>query len=149
VNCKEIQENLTAYLHGELTINEVQQLHGHLAACSDCVQEELALRKTQQILSQYHEMALPVDFDTQLTKKINRLQKKPLISITQIISSAAAAILLTLGIQYLMTTTESGALPAHYSLFQKTKETVTEDRSWAERMIDQFMERSAKIVNRE
>ena len=146
MNCHAIQENLSAYLHGELPIEEIQQMHGHLANCGICIREELDLRKTQQALSQYHEMSLPLDFDTQLTKKIKHIQNKKSVGLMQIISSAAAAILLTLGIQYIIATSESGTLPAHYSLFQKTGKIVANGNSWADRMIDKFIDRSAKII---
>jgi anti-sigma factor RsiW len=147
MNCRATQENLSAYLHGELTIDEMQQMHRHLATCNDCVQEELDLHKTQQVLSQYHDIPLPIDFDVQLTKKINRIQNKKSIRWTQIISSAAAAILLTLGIQYLIATAETRSLPDHYSLFQKSQEVAQQESAWADRMIDKFMIRSAKIIN--
>jgi anti-sigma factor RsiW len=142
MDCQAIQENLSAYLHGELSIGEVQLMHGHLATCGVCIREELELRKTQQALGQYHEFSLPLDFDVRLTKKIHRIRDKKSISIMHIISSAAAAILLTLGIQYMITTAEMRAMPAHYSLFQKASTAVIKGNSWADRMIDKFIERS-------
>ena len=144
MNCHIVQENLSAYLHGELTLSEIQQMHQHMAECSLCVQEEQALRRTQQALSQYQELSLPPDFDYVLTKKIHRIQKRKSISFVQVISSAAAAILLTLGIQYIIAVTDTGSLPAHYSLFQKTKTVVIQENSWADRMIDRFMNRVTK-----
>ena len=124
MKCHIVQENLSAYLHGELTVTEMRQM---------------------QVLNQYHESTLPLDFDLRLAKKINHLQNKKSMSFVQIISSAAAAILLTLGIQYILTETGTNPLPAHYSLFQKTKAVMVEENSWADRIIERFIERSTSI----
>jgi anti-sigma factor RsiW len=138
MNCQTAQANLSAYLHGELPIDELQELHGHLATCDVCIREELALRQTQQVLGQYREMPLPLNFETNLTKKIQRLQNKKQINLLQIISTAAAAILLTLGIQYMIASAEPPELPAHYSIFQKSQAGAEKENVWAERIIDKL-----------
>ena len=149
MNCQTVQENLTAYLHNELSIAEVQQLHRHLADCSSCAAEEMELRKTQQLLGRYREISLPPDFHMQLTRKIKRLRSKKSFNLIQVISSAAAAILLTIGIQYLITAGESHSLPAHFSLFQKNRTAVTEENFWEKRMLDKLTSHPAKLLQEE
>ena len=103
----------------------------------------MELRQTQQLLGQCPEMALPADFNAQLTKKIHRLVKHKRISLTQIITSAAAAVLLTLAVQYFSAIADSRQLPTHFTLFHTQQEAMGQESSWTNRIIAKFFDHTS------
>ena len=50
MNCKDINELFTAYLDGEVTSEEQEQIQAHLSACQYCREELEALAATQKNL---------------------------------------------------------------------------------------------------
>jgi len=104
MTCNEVRENLVAYLHGELDKETVMGIHHHLSACEVCVQEEIALRRTNRLLDQFQFEALPDNFDAKLHRKIQQTQpasRKIKSDFRQIIYAIAATILIMLGIQFI------------------------------------------------
>ncbi|MBN2001402.1 zf-HC2 domain-containing protein [candidate division KSB1 bacterium] len=100
MNCKDVQENLTAYLHAELEKNELSQLHRHLGQCERCLKEEMEILKTFRMLHYYRTDLLPEDFDEKLFRKIKKLnlhQTKNQLRHT--LYAVAAAILIFIGIE--------------------------------------------------
>ncbi|MBC8183721.1 zf-HC2 domain-containing protein [candidate division KSB1 bacterium] len=101
--CNKIQENLVAYLHGELDKKEVKLIHQHLSSCESCLDEELELRKTGRILDKFQFEALPDNFDAELHRKLKPFQKpkssnKP--GIRRIVYAIAATLIITIGLEF-------------------------------------------------
>lgn len=116
MTCNEVQENLVAYIHGELDKNKVMLIHRHLGTCEMCVHEELDLRKVNRMLDRYHLEALPENFDEQLHNKIQKFETVPgtkKSDVRRIVYAVAATILIIIGIQYF------GSL-----LFQSTRQII-------------------------
>jgi anti-sigma factor RsiW len=116
MNCNEVQENLVAYIHGELDKNAVMTIHRHLGTCESCVHEEIDLRKTNLLLDRYHFEALPENFDKQLHKKIQQIETVPKTKksdFRRIAYAIAATILIIIGIQFFGS-----------RLFQSTRQTI-------------------------
>ncbi|MDS1030748.1 zf-HC2 domain-containing protein [Bacillota bacterium LX-D] len=97
MNCREIQEMLSAFIDTELTQSETLQVMEHLKFCSKCRQELLNLQKTIHFLRNSPELDLPADFHSNLSCKLRKvnMQKKPLNNISRYkLGTAVAAIFL-------------------------------------------------------
>jgi anti-sigma factor RsiW len=102
VDCRQVQENLVALLHGELTRSELQALHAHLGNCETCLNQEIEYRQTNRILAQYPLTALPADFDVTLNSKIKARQRildRKSGALRYLAYSAAATVLLWIGLE--------------------------------------------------
>ena len=103
MDCNFVQENLGAYLHGELDKKTVMKIHKHLSVCEVCVQEEIDLRKTNRLLDQFQFAALPDNFDEQLHQKLAKIDKpvfQKIHDFRRIVYAIAATILIMIGIQF-------------------------------------------------
>lgn len=57
-----IQENLCAYIDGELNASEAAAVEAHLASCPECAWEKKTLEQTSLLLSQAPTLAVPRSF---------------------------------------------------------------------------------------
>jgi hypothetical protein len=113
VDCHNYQENLTAYLQGELHLKEVMELHAHLGICETCAREERELRQTLYLLSKYHPITLPENFNRQLNlrlKNIKPINQKRQWPSKRMLFTIAATLLVTIGLEFLA-----------YQIFQESK----------------------------
>ncbi|GEM_PF-1605838 len=104
MDCQKYQENMTAYLQGELPFKEVMELHAHLGICETCAREEQELRQTLSLFDKYHPVMLLQNFDQELNVKLGQIepvssrQQGPL---RRVIFTIAATLLITFGIEFL------------------------------------------------
>ncbi len=73
-NCKSIEKQLTAYLHGELSASAFQTLEKHLEGCDACRAELEARRSTLRLLGEALEAAPAPE---RLTRRVNGTQSAP------------------------------------------------------------------------
>lgn len=104
--CEIVQENLSAFLYGELSAEENQAIHHHLGQCEQCLQEEMELRKTMRRVNQFHLLNLPDDFDAKLNRKLQKVtpaitHPKKMAKYRRVIWAIAATLVLTLGLEFL------------------------------------------------
>ena len=50
MDCEKVQENLSAYLDGELSPQEADAVRAHLESCEDCAAEAESLRSTVRLV---------------------------------------------------------------------------------------------------
>lgn len=103
MTCNEVQDNLAAYLHGELDKKTVMEIHQHLSGCEACVQEEIELRQTNRLLDQFRFEALPENFDEQLHQKLKQIEtphQKVSHDLRRIVYAVAATIIIMIGLQF-------------------------------------------------
>ncbi len=72
MNCRQVKENLSAYLDGMLDENEQAEVKKHLEGCSECLKEYEALKKTVAVLSSLEELIPPADFRRKLRKRLEQ-----------------------------------------------------------------------------
>lgn len=73
MQCKEIQEMLSAYIDRALEEQEMLAVENHINACSICYQELAALQETVKLLQALGEVAPPEEFRGQLLVKLRAL----------------------------------------------------------------------------
>ena len=104
MQCSDIQNNLTAYLHGELSKNEIKAMHKHLSECDECLNDEIELMKAQRILNNSRFEILPDNFDVELNTKLQKIDMVSKIveknSFRRIIFAIAATFIITIGLQF-------------------------------------------------
>ena len=80
-DCKKIQNDLTAYLDGELTEKQARLVSGHLKTCPLCRQEIETLRQSLALVLEWKEIEPSADFDRVFWKKVaayeERQSRKP------------------------------------------------------------------------
>ena len=78
--CDKYLENLSAYLDGELSVDNVKEIEEHSSECESC-SEELSVLKT--IISALHELEeeLPAGFETSLHRRLEEAAAKPGVKI--------------------------------------------------------------------
>lgn len=113
MDCQKYQENITAYLQGELPFKKVMELHAHLGICETCAREEQELRQTLSLFDKYHPVMLPQNFEQELKVKLAQIrpaswqQQWPL---KRVIFTIAATLLITFGVEFLA-----------YQIFQESR----------------------------
>ena len=125
MNCNDVQDNLVAYLYGELNKKAVMAIHQHLSKCKACVQQEIELRRTERMLDQFQFEALPGNFDEQLHQKLIKVERpvvKTKTDIRRIFYAIAATILIMIGIQFFGSQVlKSTKQPIHFKDFPTTQ----------------------------
>ena len=150
MSCNDVRENLVAYIHGELDKNAVMIIHQHLADCEACVQQEIELRKTNRLLTQFQFEALPDSFDEQLHQKLNKIEKPKVQNQTdfrRIVYAIAATILIMIGIQFFGSRIlQSTQQPIHFKDFPTTQAVFrsedsqgTPETSMKERFVERYL----------
>ena len=150
MDCNFVRENLVAYIHGELDKNAVMTIHQHLADCEACVQQEIELRKTNRLLTQFQFEALPDNFDEQFHQKLIKI-KKPEVQtkrdFRRILYAIAATILIMFGVQFFGSRIlRSTHQPIHFkdfpttqAIFKSEDSRRTPETSLKERFIERYL----------
>lgn len=63
VNCMEVQEDFSALLDNELTLEERERIEGHLSECAECLRELDALKQVDVAYSALSTVKAPEDFE--------------------------------------------------------------------------------------
>ncbi|MDR7522521.1 MAG: zf-HC2 domain-containing protein [Armatimonadota bacterium] len=67
-----IARQLSAYLDGELSPDEMAEVRGHLDGCADCREDLEAMRATKRLLQRLKPPPLPADFAEGLRARLAR-----------------------------------------------------------------------------
>jgi anti-sigma factor RsiW len=105
MKCIEVQENLSAYIYGELDVSQVKEIHKHLSICDNCLKLEMQLRKPTRLMNQIKPDILPEDFGEKLQEKLQREKRKKFIipqKSRKVVLAIAATLLLTLAIEFIV-----------------------------------------------
>lgn len=76
MDCREIEDLLSAYIDGELTPSEAVSVTSHLSNCKHCRQELIALQQTINLLHDLPEIELPVHFHAQVCERLRNVNLK-------------------------------------------------------------------------
>jgi anti-sigma factor RsiW len=140
-DCGRMQNELSAYLYGELAGEGTAALEQHLASCAACRDELAGLRETQKLLGRWE---TPQDGEDprQLARKIAELaraEKNPvprrrgrLVHWSAVLSGVAAALLFTLSVFSADVTLSGGSLELRFRLPGTGSSVARSD--WDERM---------------
>jgi len=149
VDCNKIQENLVAYLHGELNKKKVKAIHQHLSGCEVCLEEEFELRKTNRIMDKFQFEALPENFDAELHQKLKPFQK-PVSSdksgFRRIVYAIAATLIITIGLEFFIfqfmrsvqPSIQFTDFPTTQTVFKSASEIASQKFSLKQRYIKKF-----------
>jgi anti-sigma factor RsiW len=74
MNCRQVQNQLSAFQDGELKPQEQEKISGHLKKCPLCRERYEEMEKVWQALGDFREMPPEPGFYGQLVKKINEPQ---------------------------------------------------------------------------
>ena len=153
MTCNEVQENLSAYIYGELNKKRVMEIHQHLSSCEMCIQEELEYRKTTRLLDRYQYEALPENFDEGFHRKLNQIEKprkKIPGEFRRIVYAIAATIIIMIGIQFFgYRFMVSARQPVHFkdfpttqTIFRPADQRIEPKTSLKERFIEKYLKSS-------
>lgn len=145
MNCTQVKENLTAYLHGELDKNDVLAIHQHLSVCERCLQDEIELRRTGRILESQQFDLLPKNFDMQLLRRLKqqKMRAGDRTGLKKMFWTIAATLLVTLGTEFFIyqyvefprQTKQFADFSTTQAVFQSSK---YEDSSMLSRYLEKF-----------
>lgn len=85
MKCKDVKENLSAYLDQALDSEESKLVEEHLASCAECQEEYNALKETVLMLSSLEEVIPPASFRRELRHKLEAQAKKKRFSLPALI----------------------------------------------------------------
>lgn len=149
MQCNGVQENLVAFIHGELAPIEMMALHRHLGSCESCLTKELELRKTSRMLDKYPFEPLPENFDIELDRKLEQAIFKKISrkrNFRPILYAAAATILITIGVEFFVSQLLRPEIrPGHLAdlatvetVFKPAKQAIIIKTSWKERYMNKW-----------
>lgn len=72
MNCIQVRENLSAYLDGQMSLEEINEIEKHLAACPDCRKELQQIKEVVRQLASMEEVIPPALFRHGLRKKLEQ-----------------------------------------------------------------------------
>ena len=81
MNCHTIEEKLSAYQDGELSVSAKEQVERHLAGCQSCRKQQVKLQQTWQSLGDSQEIPTPAGFYGRITQKIHHSPRQGLIGV--------------------------------------------------------------------
>lgn len=156
MTCSSYKKNLTAYLYGELPIEEVMALHQHLGTCGKCAAEEWELRQTMRQVDKYGRVALPSNFEAQLNTKLALTREKSFGSwykFRRVALAIAATLIITLGIEIFAYEILNSSfylgniqsLPTTQAVFKPARKTLSTSSSWKDRLQKKFKRRQAGV----
>lgn len=91
MDCREIKENLSAYMDHELAFAEEGAIRSHLGACEQCAADYAKLLRGWQVLEVWDDSAPPEGMRRKILQSAK--PRKQVISVRAIVSVAAALIL--------------------------------------------------------
>ena len=110
MECKEVLENLVAFLDGELDKDLNAQISRHMESCNLCTKEARLLSKTWHILDKFPELEPNEKIIRQIQEKVRAInnQKPDLLLwrwrwVRIAVLSTAAGLIITLGIHFMVT----------------------------------------------
>lgn len=110
MECKEVLENLVAFLDGELDKDLNAQISRHMESCNLCTKEARLLSKTWHILDKFPELEPNEKVIRQIQEKVRAInnQKPDLLLwrwrwVRIAVLSTAAVLIITLGIHFMVT----------------------------------------------
>lgn len=106
MNCKEIIDNLEAYVQDELKENEKVELEKHLSECPLCTKEYLQLKYSiESIKKAYSDVKIPEKLNTISLPNKNSNSKKHFITVKKAAIAIACVFALLLGIIFIPNST--------------------------------------------
>jgi len=147
--CNEIRQNLSAYLHGEMSQQVRVEMHRHLSECKSCLTIEMELIRTSRLLNRFQFQALPENFDDNLAHKLEK-RKAPTprqrITPRRLMYAIAATIIITLGLeifvyQFIRTTRPHLHLadyPTKQAVFSASRDERVANNSWRQRFLQKY-----------
>lgn len=104
MSCREIREQLSAYLDGELSAEEAGTIRDHVESCAECGQELESLRRTVQAVAGLPSVGAPADLKekilTDLDMETGEKSETTRVSRRRMLWPTAAAILIALFLMY-------------------------------------------------
>ncbi len=100
MNCEKIKAQLSVYIDGEMSEKDAYAMREHIAACTDCAQEELLLRKTSRLIRSWESIPAPDGFCEVLLAKADNLSRQPRRSIIDAVRPLAGPGVLIKGTVY-------------------------------------------------
>jgi len=106
MKCHTIEEKLSAYQDGELSVSDREQVERHLAGCHSCREQRVKLQQTWQALGEMAEIRPSLGFYKQVSQKIGQASEKGVFETSRwgswwvraLPSSALASVILAIGI---------------------------------------------------
>lgn len=97
MNCKSVQQSLSAYVDRELPGSEMLALRSHLSHCRTCMREETEIRNLKALLGDLPTVDVPDDLEGRLLLSIHSERRpaaarKPSLAVVAGVAIAAAAI---------------------------------------------------------
>jgi anti-sigma factor RsiW len=74
--CPKVSENLSAFLDGELSVQERQHVEGHLRLCNSCKKEYHRLTEAIAIMREWHGISPSETFDRQFQKRLQKQRRR-------------------------------------------------------------------------
>jgi putative zinc finger protein len=100
MNCEKIKAQLSVYIDGEMSEKDAVAMREHIAACNDCAQAELLLRKTSRLIRSWENIPAPDGFCEVLLAKADNLSRQPRRSIIDAVRPLAGPGVLIKGTVY-------------------------------------------------
>ena len=100
MNCEKIKAQLSVYIDGEMSEKDAVAMREHIAACTDCAQAELLLRKTSRLIRSWENIPAPDGFCEVLLAKADNLSRQPRRSIIDAVRPLAGPGVLIKGTVY-------------------------------------------------
>jgi len=158
VLCNEIRQNLTAYLHGELSQQENVEMHRHLSDCESCLTLEIELRQANRVMNKFQFQALPENFDERLAQKLKQAETKTphqRKNFRRLVYAIAATIIITLGLeifiyQFIKSTQQPHQLaeyPTKQAVFKTVEKGTPDNASWKQRFLKKYEDSSKKKLS--
>jgi predicted anti-sigma-YlaC factor YlaD len=105
MKCHTIEEQLSAYQDGELSVSERGQVERHLAGCHSCREQHVKLQQTWQALGEMAEIRPSIGFYKQVSQQIGQASEKGVFDtarwggwwVRALPSSALASVILAIG----------------------------------------------------
>lgn len=100
MDCREVQENLSAYYDDVLEVKDKKLIEEHLNNCSNCREELESLKQISEILKEAPPVSVPDGFAEEVIQRINQDKIKPIgkktrkLTSWQIVLPGVAALLL-------------------------------------------------------
>ncbi len=106
MNCKEIIDNLEAYIQNDLDESIKSELEKHLSECSECNKEYIELRNSiKSIKKAYSEVEIPAKLSSISLATVNFKTRKRIITIKKASLAIACVFVLLLGIFFIPNST--------------------------------------------
>ncbi len=76
MNCEKYQEMISAFIDGELSVEEELNLHDHLAGCDSCRQLAYDIRQLRDVISAEDQTKMPAPIEKKILTRITADRRK-------------------------------------------------------------------------